>query len=121
MQKSGLGLHSMAFFGRWTGQQSTILITQIQSDGLSLPPVNTPPQSTQPIADLQMDEDTTQTWSVPTGAFTDINTSDSLNYTVGLASGGQLPEWLVFNPFTRQLTAQPGNAQVGRISLRMTA
>ena len=92
---------------------SEILITQIQSDGLSLPPVNTPPSLAQQISDVQMNEDTQRIWSVPAGAFADINNSDTLNYTVALANEQPLPAWLSFDPVSRQFTAQPGNAQVG--------
>ena len=86
---------------------STILITQIQSDGGSLPPVNTPPQIDKPIADRTMNEDDVLVWEVPTDAFKDIHTNDRLNYTVLQANGQPLPAWMVFNAVVGQLIAAP--------------
>ncbi len=100
---------------------STILITQIQSDGGSLPPVNTPPQIDKLIADRTMNEDDVLVWEVPSDAFKDINTNDRLNYTVVQANGQALPAWMDFNAITGQLFAAPGSAQVGTISLRVIA
>ncbi len=100
---------------------STILITQIQSDGGSLPPVNTLPQIDKAIADRTMNEDDVLVWEVPSDAFKDINTNDRLNYTVVQANGQALPAWMAFNAVSGQLIAEPGNAQVGTISLRVIA
>jgi hypothetical protein len=97
---------------------SEIIITQIVSDSVTLPPVNQAPRLNSALTDLSVDEDNAISWQVPAGAFSDANTNDQINYILQLDNGQPLPEWLQFNPVSRQLTGTPGNAQVGSLALR---
>lgn len=66
-------------------------------------------------------EDQPFSFTVPSDAFTDIDAGDRLNYTVTLADGSPLPEWLSFDAATATLTGTPGNDQVGTLALLVTA
>jgi hypothetical protein len=52
---------------------SEIIITQIVSDSVTLPPVHSPPRLNSALADLTVDEDNAISWQVPAGAFVDAN------------------------------------------------
>ena len=57
---------------------------------------------------------------VPDGAFSDPD-GDPLSYSAKLADGSMLPTWLQFNSETRQFTGTPDDAQVGTLSIMVTA
>ena len=57
---------------------------------------------------------------VPDGAFSDPD-GDALSYSAKLADGSMLPTWLQFNSETRQFTGTPDDAQVGTLSIMVTA
>ena len=59
--------------------------------------------------------------SVPADAFTDPDNGDTLTWTLAPAAGGSLPAWLHFDPTTRTLSGTPGQADVGRLDLRLVA
>ncbi|MEO5340940.1 MAG: putative Ig domain-containing protein [Magnetococcus sp. MYC-9] len=46
---------------------------------------------------------------------------DPLTYTASLANGASLPTWLRFDADTRTFSGQPGNADVGNWSVKITA
>ena len=58
---------------------------------------------------------------VPAGTFTDVDAGDTLGYVLKRADGTALPSWLAFNATTRTLTGTPANADVGSLSLKLTA
>ena len=68
-------------------------------------------------------EDAAFNFVVPLATFTDADSSlgDTLTYTATLANGGPLPSWLKFNPGTRTFSGTPVNADVGNLSLKVTA
>jgi hypothetical protein len=82
---------------------------------------NSAPVVAVPIADQSATQDLAFTYTVPAGAFSDSDAGDTLTYSASLTGGGGLPGWLSFNPGTRQFSGTPLNADVGAISLRVTA
>ncbi len=58
---------------------------------------------------------------LPATTFTDVDTGDTLTYSVTLADGSALPAWLAFNPTTRTFSGTPAAANVGTLSVRVTA
>lgn len=52
--------------------------------------------------------------------FTDVD-SPSLTYTATLANGAAMPTWLSFDPATRMFSGTPAAADVGSLSIRVTA
>jgi VCBS repeat-containing protein len=95
-----------------TGQVTTVTIT--------VNPVNDAPVVATPIIDQAFDEDTAVNFTVPAGAFTDID-SATLTYSAALESGGDLPSWLSFDPATRAFTGTPPTNFNGVFDIRVTA
>ena len=64
-----------------------------------------------------------QPWvfAIPAAIFADIDTGDQLTYGATLDNGDPLPAWLSFDSVTKTFTGNPGNAEVGAITLRLTA
>ncbi|MEQ1770386.1 MAG: putative Ig domain-containing protein, partial [Devosia sp.] len=81
---------------------------------------NTPPVVANPIADLSRAEDSSFTFTLPTNVFSDAN-GDVLTYTATRANGAALPSWIVFNPNTGTFNGQANDADVGVLSIMVTA
>ena len=84
------------------------------------PPPNTPPVVANPLADQEVTVDVPFTYVVPADAFTDAD-GNPLTYTAALSDGGMLPSWLTFDPATRTFTGTPTAADVGTVSVKVTA
>ncbi|NZD48140.1 putative Ig domain-containing protein, partial [Sphaerotilus sulfidivorans] len=52
----------------------------------------------------------------PAGTFADVDAGDSLSYTTSA-----LPSWLSFNMATRTFSGTPANADVGSLTITVTA
>jgi hypothetical protein len=78
------------------------------------------PSLVNPIADAAATEGSHFTLEIAEDAFADPN-GDALTYTATLASGEALPDWLTFDPLTRTFTGTPGDADVGVVSVQVTA
>ncbi|NJN88174.1 MAG: hypothetical protein HC881_20125, partial [Leptolyngbyaceae cyanobacterium SL_7_1] len=83
--------------------------------------VNTPPFLVTPIADQSIQEDSAFSFSIPPTSFGDSDVGDRLTYSVTQESGAPLPSWLGFEPTTRTLSGTPTNAEVGSLTLIVTA
>jgi Ca2+-binding RTX toxin-like protein len=91
------------------------------ANGGNLVPPNQAPVVNQTIAAQSTDEDANWVFTVPSGVFQDPNASDALNYTASLSGGAALPAWLQFDAATRTFQGTPGNADVGQLTVRVTA
>jgi Ca2+-binding RTX toxin-like protein/subtilisin-like proprotein convertase family protein len=60
-------------------------------------------------------------YSLPEGAFTDDDGEEPLNISVTSAAGGELPEWLSYDPETGKVTGVPPSDLQGQIKLLITA
>ena len=58
-------------------------------------------------------------YTVATGTIVDPDPGDGVRYSLRTATGGALPSWLVFDPATRTLTAQPGAGDAGSLQLEL--
>ncbi len=85
------------------------------------PPANNPPVVNQAIAPQSATAGTEFTFLVPANTFTDSDPGDVLTYTATRANGDPLPNWLSFNPNTRQFSGTPNNGNAGNINVRVTA
>ncbi len=106
---------------------STIHVTATDPDGASASDdfmltvtTNPPPVVSVPIADQHATVGIAFNFTVPASTFTDPN-NDPLTYAATLTGGGALPGWLSFNAATRTFTGTPALADVGTISVRVTA
>jgi VCBS repeat-containing protein len=88
---------------------------------LAVSNVNDAPVLVQPLADTVATEDAAFSYTLPTNAFSDMDTSDHLTYAATLANGDALPTWLSFNAATGSFSGTPANADVGQVDVRVTA
>ena len=58
---------------------------------------------------------------IAANAFSDVDVGDILAYTTALTGGGALPAWLSFNAATRTFSGTPAAADVGTLSIDVTA
>jgi len=88
---------------------------------LNVANVNDAPTLAHPIADQGATQDAAFSFVVPSDTFSDIDVGDKLTYGAKLADGSALPSWLKFDSGTGTLTGTPANADVGTLSVQITA
>ncbi|MBD2518833.1 FG-GAP repeat protein [Nostoc sp. FACHB-973] len=110
------------------GQTKTETFTVNSLDGtasrniiVTINGVNDAPTVNSAIADRSTVENSVFNFTVPTNTFADVDTSNTLTYTATLDNGNALPSWLTFNSSTRIFSGTPAAANVGTISVRLTA
>jgi len=87
-----------------------------------LPPfTNHLPVVANPIADQTAPEDAPWTFAVPTNTFSDEDPGEVLTYSASRDDGSSLPGWLNFDAGTRTFSGTPDDADVGTVSVRVTA
>ncbi|MGL9719656.1 putative Ig domain-containing protein [Symbiopectobacterium sp.] len=79
-----------------------------------------PPVVATPISAQSVAQNGSLNFTVPAGTFTDPD-GDTLTLTATLADGSPLPGWLSFNAATNTFSGTPGNADVGNLSIKVTA
>ncbi|HTF96997.1 MAG TPA: putative Ig domain-containing protein, partial [Cellvibrio sp.] len=82
---------------------------------------NTDPVLVNPIPNQNATEDAAFNFQFAGNTFNDADVGDSLTYSATLGNGNALPAWLTFNSATRTFSGTPTNADVGLISIRVTA
>ncbi len=85
------------------------------------PTSTTRPPSRHPIADQSATQGVAFSYTVPRNTFADIDKGDTLTYSAKLADGSALPSWLKFDSATGMLSGTPANADVGALSIQVTA
>ncbi len=98
-------------YGYAAGEYVTITIGQ---------PNHAPTLAT-PLANQSGSEGLAFSYTVPTTAFSDSDTGDTLTYSATMADGSALPSWLSFNTSTRAFSGTPPVGSTGTISLKVTA
>lgn len=81
---------------------------------------NTAPTVANAIADQTTNASAPFSYTVPSNTFSDID-GNPLTYTATLTGGAPLPTWLVFDPKTGTFSGTPTDANVGTLSLNVTA
>ncbi len=61
------------------------------------------------------------TYAIAANTITDVDTWDTLRYSVKMADGTALPAWLSFDAATRTLSGTPGSANIGALAFVLTA
>jgi len=82
---------------------------------------NRPPGLLAPIGDQTAREDAPFVFQVPAGTFEDPDGEGALAYSASLEDGSSLPAWLAFDGATGTFSGTPLNADVGSISVTVTA
>ncbi|MCW5319411.1 hypothetical protein GTQ43_39390 [Nostoc sp. KVJ3] len=83
--------------------------------------VNDAPTVANALPDKTTIENSGFNFTVPANTFADVDTSNTLTYTATLDNGNALPSWLTFNTTTRIFSGTPVAANVGIISVKVTA
>ncbi|MEH2061511.1 MAG: putative Ig domain-containing protein, partial [Nostoc sp.] len=88
---------------------------------LTVKNTNDAPVVVNEIANQQAIEDTVFSFTLPENTFIDVDAGDTLTYTAILDNGDSLPSWLSFNATTKTFSGTPLNADVGSLSIKLTA
>ncbi|KPA17908.1 Dystroglycan-type cadherin-like domain protein, partial [Candidatus Magnetomorum sp. HK-1] len=83
--------------------------------------VNNPPTVANELSDQIVNEDNELIYTFGANTFQDIDTNDTLSYSVALENGNELPAWLMFNKTTRTFKGTPTNDDIGTITINVTA
>lgn len=86
---------------------------------LTVGAANKAPRVSQAVADRTIAIGAPWSFVVPTGAFTDPDSGDTLTYEATRSDGGALPNWLTFNPVTRTFAGTP--IEAAALNVRITA
>lgn len=83
--------------------------------------VNDAPTIQDALPDLTTIEGSMFEWTLPAGAFLDVDIGDTLTYSIQRIEESDIPAWLSFDPLSGRLHGTPGDADVGALALRITA
>ncbi|MDP2809214.1 MAG: VCBS domain-containing protein, partial [Rhodocyclaceae bacterium] len=112
------------------GQVVTESFAQAVSDGiaqvggnltLSIAGRNDAPIIASPLADQSAAANTSWSWALPAGSFSDVDAGDVLGYAATLADGSVLPSWLTFSATTQTFTGRVPKSSTGSIDIRVAA
>ena len=92
-------------------------VAALSDIGWEVAPAGQSPTLANPIANQNATEDATFTFAFAENTFT----GDSLTYTATRSDGTALPNWLTFTASTRTFSGIPLNADVGTLSIKVTA
>ncbi|WP_372739847.1 putative Ig domain-containing protein, partial [Neptunomonas sp.] len=96
---------------------ATLSIASTVSVGTS----NDDPTLNNAISDQNATEDSFFSFTFAAGTFGDVDAGDTLSYSAALPGGVALPAWLTFDDATRTFSGTPLNANVGSISVTVSA
>lgn len=88
---------------------------------INLTGANDTPSVANAIPNQNATEDSAFSFQFAANDFADVDAGDTLTYSATLADGNALPSWLSFNAATRTFSGTPLNANVGTISVKVTA
>ncbi len=111
----------------FTGQAS-FTYTVVDADGaeasasvtVDVAPVNDAPELASPLADQSFDEDTVVSFTIDSGAFSDVDL-DNLTLSALLSDGSDLPGWLAFDAETGSFSGTPPADFNGVLEIEITA
>ena len=84
-------------------------------------PANNAPTVANPIDDQTATVGTALLYAFPTNTFADTDAGDTLTYTATQSDNSALPAWLSFAAATRTFSGTPQTADVGTVSVKVTA
>ncbi len=95
---------------------ATVLTSQQVADMAA----NHAPVAALPIAGQQAQASQFFVYTLPVGAFVDVDAGDTLTYRALRVGGVALPGWLSFDAATQTFTGTPGSGDVGPVSVEVT-
>ncbi len=103
----------LGFFETDWSDPKTVVITGWDS--------NNAPTVDNPIPNQDATQDVAFSFTFAWDTFSDKDPDDTLTYTARRGNGSKLPAWLSFNAATRTFTGTPANANVGSLTVKVTA
>ncbi|TKD50759.1 peroxidase family protein [Sphingomonas baiyangensis] len=95
-------------------------LTDLASDIFQVPwGTNTAPLIRDGVADRSVVETVAFSFAVPTNAFREDNTGDTLAWSARMANGDPLPAWLSFDAATRTFSGTPPAGFVGALTVQV--
>ena len=85
------------------------------------PPLNRAPEAVLPLAGAEAVDGAAFTLVLPDGLFADADAGDALTLSLAGADGAPAPAWLAFDAAAGMLSGTPGTADIGTLSLALTA
>lgn len=85
------------------------------------PPLNRAPEAVLPLAGAEAVDGAAFTLVLPDGLFADADAGDALTLSLAGADGAPAPAWLAFDAAAGVLSGTPGTADIGTLSLALTA
>ncbi len=127
----GAGADSVRLSGWYLGEQNRVDEIFFNGDFVSwdratiegLAPVtgNAAPVVANALADQAANEDSSFSFAIPAGTFSDPDAGDVLTYAATQADGSALPAWLTFDAQTQTFSGTPLQADVGAVAVKVTA
>ena len=122
----GGGAAGWTIGGRGRGSSSpysylTNRTIKIRVNGSGGTPANNAPTVANPIDDQTATVGTALLYAFPTNTFADTDAGDTLTYTATQSDNSALPAWLSFAAATRTFSGTPQTADVGTVSVKVTA
>ncbi|KPA10601.1 adhesin, partial [Candidatus Magnetomorum sp. HK-1] len=96
-------------------------LTATDSFKLTVVNVNDAPILANAISDESATEDSAYNFTFASNTFTDEDAGDTLTYAATQSDGSALPTWLTFTSATRTFGGTPDNADVGTLTIQVTA
>jgi hypothetical protein len=96
-------------------------LTDIGTLTINVTAVNDAPTLNKAISDQKVLVSNLFEFNFPANSFRDVDTSDTLTYTVTMADNSPLPDWLNFDSLTRTFSGTPNSGDVGELNLKVTA
>ncbi|MCY4584280.1 MAG: putative Ig domain-containing protein, partial [Chloroflexi bacterium] len=97
---------------------ATVTVTIVDDDATT---ANALPMLDNAIPDRTATAGTAFTYTFAADTFSDADGGDTLTYTAARSNGAALPFWLSFTGSSRTFSGTPGDADVGTISVQVTA
>ncbi|MBE8719705.1 beta strand repeat-containing protein, partial [Sphingobacterium pedocola] len=88
---------------------------------VNITPLNDGPVVSNPIPHQTAQEDVAFNFQFAANTFEDVDMGSTLTYTAALVGGGALPAWLSFDGATRTFSGTPTSADLGTVSINVTA
>ena len=125
------------FAGKNTGNQGAPVLVDLDGDSdldvvfgqqngtfrlfKAAPELGNAPTVANAISDQNATEDSSFSFQFSADTFTDIDVGATLTYSATKSDGSALPSWLTFTASTRTFSGTPLNADVGTLSIKVTA
>jgi len=96
----------------WSDPKTVVITAWNSSSG---------PTVDNPIPDQDATQDVAFSFTFASDTFSGEDPDDTLTYSARRGSGAKLPGWLTFHPATRTFSGTPANADVGDLTVKVTA